>query len=60
MRLLSGRRHVPVPVSMKLSTTETMSLRMNDTISCDLLTTLLAKSVVAILSVLIAPEFNQL
>ena len=34
-RLLNGRRHMPVPVSMKLSTTKTMTLKMNEYVSYD-------------------------
>jgi hypothetical protein len=57
-RLLSGRRYMPVPVSMKLSTTNAMTPRMNEHILCDLWKNLLAKSVLAKLAVLIAPELN--
>jgi hypothetical protein len=46
-RLLSGRRLMAVPVSMKLSTTKTMTPRRSENLSCDLLKTLLRKSVVA-------------
>jgi hypothetical protein len=49
---------MPVPVSMKLSTTNAMTPRMNEHILCDLWKNLLAKSVLAKLAVLIAPELN--